>query len=232
LTQATPPARPPLARRPLSWLVLVAALLLIALAVAVGIAMGSAARSSTAAPSTSTPSDAPSAAPSTATDAPTASEPAAPPPASVIIPADCSGIYTHDWTADFHGLVLNPPWTQVPGNGPFWGSNNAGAVTVLEATTRLTCSWVGSSGGGDVGLITNIASLTSDQESSTIDHLVVEGYSCYEELEGTRCVIEWNSEAGNAGESHFLREGIWSATRWSEISPDGYTHDIVAAVFG
>jgi hypothetical protein len=34
------------------------------------------------------------------------------------------------------------------------------------------------------------------------------------------------------GESHFLREGIWIATRWGGNGPDGSTHDIVAAIFG
>lgn len=37
---------------------------------------------------------------------------------------------------------------------------------------------------------------------------------------------------GTVGESHFLREGVWLATWWLNIAPDGYTHDIVAALWG
>lgn len=230
MSQAQPDSPPPLLRRPAFWLVVVAALLLAGLATVVGLMLG-AGRGADA-----TASDTPTPGPVTTDDAttPPAAATETPPPAAttVVIPASCAEIYTRDWSADLGGLVLNPGWTETPGNGPFWGSNDNGAVTVLEATTKLTCAWVGPNGGGDVGIITNLAELTPEQVSSTLAHLESIGQTCYEELEGTRCVVEWNSEAGESGESHFIREGLWSATRWSNVVADGYTHDIATALFG
>jgi hypothetical protein len=229
LSQALPAPRPPLLRRPAFWLIVVAALLAVGVAVVIGIALGGQRGADASAGPTSAPS-------TVATDAaatPTADE--TEPPATeagAVIPATCGEIYTRDWTAELGGLVLNPPWTQTPGNGPFWGSNDNGAVTVLEATSKLTGAWVGSNGGGDVGIITNIAALTPEQVASTVAYLGTIGQTCYEELEGIRCVVERNSDAGDSGESHFLREGIWSATRWSNVVADGYTHDIATAIFG
>ena len=70
------------------------------------------------------------------------------------------------------------------------------------------------------------------QQEETLAHLGDLGYNCYEELEGTRCVVEQEGEVGAFGESHFMRSGIWIATGWVNAAPDGYTHDIVATVFG
>lgn len=229
MPQAQSDPRPPLVRRPAFWLVVVAALLLVAVASVVGLMLGAGRGADVAASNSPTPGTTTGAA-----TTPPAAASEAPPPAdtAVAIPASCAEIYTRDWSAGLGGLVLNPPWTETPANGPFWGSNDNGAVTVLEATTKLTCAWVGSNGGGDAGIITNLADLTPEQVSATLSHLASIGQSCYEELGGTRCVVEWNSEAGEAGESHFIREGIWSATRWSNVVADGYTHDIATALFG
>ena len=57
------------------------------------------------------------------------------------------------------------------------------------------------------------------------------GMDCYEESGGTRCVGEWEGVAGSAGESHFLREGLWIATRWDGPAVSGYTADIIAQLF-
>lgn len=231
MSQSPPAPRPPLLRRPAFWLITVAALLLIAVATVVGISLGAGRGSDASASGTPTPG---TVATDAATTTPPAAETEAPAPAApaVAIPASCVDIYTRDWSAELGGLVLNPPWTEIPGNGPFWGSNDTGAVTVLEATTRLTCAWVGSNGGGDVGIITNLAQLTSEQEASTATYLESTGQACFEELGGIRCVVGWNSEAGDSGESHFFREGIWSATRWSNVVADGYTRDIASTLFG
>jgi len=54
---------------------------------------------------------------------------------------------------------------------------------------------------------------------------------CDDESGGTRCVIE-REESATWGESHFVRDGIWIATRWGVSGPSGCTADIVAAIFG
>lgn len=216
------------------WLAVGAAVLLVAVAVFAGMAIGASSGGAGAAASDRpTPSaSATDASTTPSTVPPTETAPPSEAPGAAAIPASCTDAYTRDWGAELGGLALNPPWTETPGNGPLWGSNDRGAITVLEATSRLTCAWVGSNGGGDVGIITNLASLTPEQEASMAAYLAGAGQTCYAELEGTRCVVEWTSDAGDSGESHFLRGGIWSATRWSNVAADGYTHDIVAAIFG
>ena len=236
MTDVPPAPRPPLARRPQFWLALAAAVLAIAIAVAVGFAIGAAGGTPDAAgtPSpTSTPStQAPDAAtPPAESDAPDTEAP--PDQVEVVIPTSCDDIYTRDWSADLAPRVLNPAWTSDPAGGfKRYGSNDVGLVTMLEATTRLECNWVPESGPGHVFLVTGVAELTPEQQASTLDYLAESDMECYDELSGTRCVIE--SEAGGeaSGESHFLREGIWIATRWGGSGPSGYTHDIVAAIFG
>jgi hypothetical protein len=153
--------------------------------------------------------------------------------ADPLIPADCAKIYTKDWAPEMNGLALNPEWTADPASGVRYGSRDTGLVTVLEATTKVTCVWADPRGGGDTGgLTTNVARLTADQEASVREHLSSSGYTCYDELKGTRCVSEVVDDNGTVGESHFLREGVWLATWWLNIAPDGYTHDIVAALWG
>jgi hypothetical protein len=230
MSEHTQPApRRPLAKRPAFWLALVAVLLLGAVAIAVGVAIGSMTDAS--------PSDAQSdsAAPTPpATDgAASVTATAEPPAAGAAIPADCADIYTRDWAPDLAPRVLNPAWTANPGSDfKGYGSNDAGLVTVLEATTKLECNWVPETGAGHVFVITGVAQLTPEQQASTLEYLAGTDLECFEELEGVRCLVERSEGGENYGESHFLREGIWIATRWGGSGPDGYTHDIVAAIFG
>ena len=213
-------------RRPVFWVVIVAVFLAVAVALAVGIAMSGTPGGADAA-STRIPRPTPSgtAAPTPLPTATTASGP--------VVPADCSGIYTKDWSPEMHGLVLNPPWTLDPESGVRFGSKDTDLVGVLQTTAEVTCVWANPRGGSDAGgLTTNIASVSPEQSSAVIAHMKEIGYNCYDELGGTRCVVETPGDNGTVGESHFIREGIWSATWWLNTSPDGYTHDIVTAIFG
>lgn len=231
MTAAQPPAsdRRSLVRRPVFWIVLLIVAVVAALVVAAGVRFAADAASADgsddgAARPVPSQTAAPSAVP-TATTAPAASGP--------VIPSDCAGIYTKDWASQMDGLVLNPAWTEDPASGVRYGSKETGLQTVLEATTKVTCVWANAKGGSDAGgLTTNVAALTAEQSTDVIAHMNELGYNCYEELQGTRCVTETPNDNGTVGESHFLREGIWVATWWLNVGPDGYTHDIVTAVFG
>jgi hypothetical protein len=217
----------PLAKRPAFWLALVAVLLLVGVAIAGGVAIGSMTDASTS--DAASDSAAPT---SPATEAP-ASATAEPRAAGVAIPADCAGIYTRDWAPDLAPRVLNPAWTADPGSDfKGYGSSDVGLVTVLEATTKLECNWVPESGAGHVFLITGVAQLTPEQQAGTLEYLDGTDLECFDELEGVRCLVERSEGGENWGESHFIREGVWIATRWGGSGPDGYTHDIVAAIFG
>lgn len=234
MTQLPSVPRPPLARRPVFWLLLGAAVLLVVIAVVLGFALTAPLRSGDDAAATAGPTSAP---PLTATDAATAPMTEAPaPPAvesGVVIPGSCDGIYTRDWSADFAPLVLNPAWTETPDSGVRFGSRDEFAVAMLESTTVVTCKWGSPNGASDRGVTTNVARIDPRRAAEVTAHFETVGYRCYEELDGMRCVTETEpSPDGQAGESHFLRDDVWVATLWVNAGPDGYTHDIVAAIFG
>lgn len=157
------------------------------------------------------------------------------PPATVAVevPSDCSGIYTKDWAPEMWGHVLNPAWADGPDGTGVSGSNDEDLVATLTDTVELSCYWLNARGPSDNGHVTtDIAALTSEQTAAVLGHMNDIGFSCYPEHGGTRCVIEREGTEGPTGESHFLRDGIWSATAWYAISPDGYTADIERALFG
>ena len=147
------------------------------------------------------------------------------------IPHACEEIYTRDLTPDFHGLTLNPEWT----NDPAWWSGRYFDENVHHTATSqsaITCKWA-ADGPTDRGLFTNIAYISPLQMNELPARLQQLGQTCYEELQGIRCLYETpKTDDGNAGESHFFRDGIWIATHWVNAGPDGYTHDIVVALFG
>lgn len=230
MTQVSSTHRAPLLRRPLFWLIVVAAVL--AVAVVAGLWIGSSReRTSQSAPTdaptkTSEPTDA-------ATAAPETPAPSAETLPAIAIPASCDDIYTRDLTPEFAGLVLNPEWTLDPASGVQFGSRDESAVDLLTATAGLRCKWGHPNGGSDRGLTTNLARTTLEQASAMQEHFVASGYDCYGELGGTRCVIETEpTPDGQSGESHFFRGDVWVATLWINAGTDGYTHDIVAAIFG
>jgi hypothetical protein len=232
LTQVPDAPRPPLARRASFWLAIAAGLLFAAIAALLAVAL-LAPRGTTDAASTATPTaTAPTSAPPSTTAPPP--EPAPQPaPAVVAIPASCDGIYTRDWSSDLAPRVLNPTWIDDPANGfTRWGSNDVGLVTMLEGTTKLECNWVPESPGGHVFLVTSVATMTPEQQGSLLDYLATTGMDCYDEWAGTRCVVEGDEGGETWGESHFVREGVWIATRWGGSGPTGYTQDIVTALFG
>ncbi|KQO95821.1 hypothetical protein [Leifsonia sp. Leaf264] len=162
-----------------------------------------------------------------------ASSETGPPASDVTIPSDCSGIYTKDWTPEMRGHALNPAWVDGPDGPGISGSNDDELMAVLTDTTVLSCYWVNARGPSDNGHVTtDIAALTEEQSADVLARMNELGFSCYAEHLGTRCVMEQQSTEGPYGESHFLRDGIWSATAWYSISPDGYTADIEKALFG
>ncbi|TFV99883.1 hypothetical protein [Orlajensenia leifsoniae] len=187
-------------------------------------------------PFAATPTDAPdpndSVAPRDQDITPTPETQTAP---TVTIPTDCSAIYTKDWTPDFGGLVLNP---ERPGDD----SQKYAALDdvfgpTLQANSKLGCLWASADPGSDeVGLRTEVASLTPELQATLIEHAETSGYACADEFGGTRCDIESEAEVApdeaRSGTMHFFRDGIWVSTWWLRINPPGYTEDIEKALFG
>lgn len=224
------PEQRPLSKRPMFWILMVLVVLVAIIAILIGmLVVQGQAGGDDPQPTATEAQPTPEATTTTPTPEPSPTVPARVPGE---IPDDCTGLYTIDWSDELDGLVLNPPWTEEPDAGsPFWGSSDTGAITVLEATTQVTCLWVGPDGASEVGLVTNVASVTADQVDSMIEYLPDNGYNCYAELDGTRCLIEQSTETGVSGESHFFRDGIWLATQWANVDADGYTHDMISTIW-
>ena len=239
MTDAT--AKTPSAKRPRFWITItlsaIAAAIvavLVVLSVMTGPGGGAGMRPAAGASESSAPSTRPEATP---TAAPVVEQPpatiATPEPSAYPdrIPHTCEEIYTRDLTPDFHGLTLNPDWTNDPAR---WVGRYFDKTIHHTATSQsaITCKWA-ASGPSDRGLFTNIAYISPLQMNELPARLQQLGQTCSAEFDGTRCVHETPRTAdGNAGESHFFRDGIWIATHWVNAGPDGYTHDIVAALFG
>lgn len=221
---ATQPPKPRL-RRPVLWISIAAGLVLAFGAVAAGYAVGAGPSGGEAAEAVA---ETPSARPEPESSAPSAPLPEPSEEPVSVIPASCAGIYSTDWSAQLGPeLMLNPSWAEDPANGVRYGTDDEGLQTVLESTTQLTCIWGDEHGEGGGTITTNLAMLSPEQQESTLAHLAGTADSCYEEIGGTRCTSEVEHEGKNWGESHFVREGIWVATKWVYVAPDGYTHDIV-----
>ncbi|MGK9146165.1 hypothetical protein KXS11_00870 [Plantibacter flavus] len=225
---------PPAAKRKRNptviWLSVVAGLLAIALIVVIGLlAFGSggapSAGPSASASATSTPT--PSASGPPATSAPTQAPP--------VRPADCAALFPPgyiDSLTDGGILALNPSWTDDTIDTEFIGSNDGVLQDFLAMSEdRLNCALVKASGGGDLGIITNVAWVDADRQSAAIARMNEAGFTCSEESGGTMCFTESSTDAGDSGERHFLRDGTWVATRWANTAITGWTQTIVATLF-
>lgn len=221
---ATQPPKPRL-RRPVLWISVAAGLVLAFGAVAAGYAVGAASSSSEAAEVAADPS----ARPEPEASAPSVALPEAEPSEESVsvIPAECSGIYSSDWSAQLDGYVLNPAWTADPDRNSVIDVTDDELNAIVQAGDPLRCQWGHENGGSDRSLRTVVIAVTAEQSAAVLARLQTLGFSCYEELGGTRCVSEESDDNGTWGESHFVREGVWIATRWMNLAPDGYTHDIV-----
>lgn len=222
------PESVPVLRRPVTWLIAAAVVLVIAVVVVLVILLA--------------PPPADESAEPAAASRPSPAEPLAPSPVAVPepepvrdprIPADCTAIYTTDWSGAFApDYALNPAWSTAEGAPALFGTGDGTALPVLQETSQLTCGWLPpDAGDGTVGLVTNIAVVDEAQTATAIGAYQAAGMDCYEESGGTRCVGEWAGIAGSAGESHFIREGLWIATRWDGPAVSGYTADIIAQIF-
>jgi hypothetical protein len=148
-------------------------------------------------------------------------------------PTTCEAIYSPAMLDTFSQTSsLNPAWTATAAAGTRIGTSDPDLTTIIQGTDHLSCVWADPEGGSGSGLVTNVVYVTPEQSAAALQRLRDMGQNCYEELDGTRCVIELDTDGdGVAGESHFLRDGIWLATSFVNAGPDGYTHDIIATIW-
>lgn len=212
------------------WLSIVAGVLVIALIVVIGLLVvgsgGEPSAGSSASPSVS--------ASASATPAPTETS-AGETPAAPVRPTDCTQIFPAGYIeslTDGGFLALNPEWSLPELATSFFGSNDSELVSVISSNVdRLNCALVKASGGGDVGIETNILSIDATTQAAVLARMNAAGFTCSEENGGTMCFTEVSEDAGTYGERHFVRDGTWIATRWSNTSISGWTQAIVSTLF-
>jgi hypothetical protein len=148
-------------------------------------------------------------------------------------PASCEEIYSPAMLETFSGThTLNPAWTETAEPGTRIGTLDPELTGFVEAAPHLSCVWADPVGGSGSGLVTNVVFVTEEQTVATQERLEAVAQNCYEELGGLRCVMQSATDSdGTAGESHFLRDGIWLATSYVNAGPDGYTHDLIATIW-
>jgi hypothetical protein len=154
-------------------------------------------------------------------------------PAGGPTPASCDEIYSAGMMETFSEThALNPAWTATAEPATRIGTLDPELTGFITAAQHLTCVWADPVGGSGSGLVTNVVFVTEEQNIAARERLEAIAQSCYDELEGFRCVMQSDTDGeGSAGESHFLRDGIWLATSYVNAGPSGYTHDLIGTIW-
>ncbi|SFN92932.1 hypothetical protein [Mycetocola miduiensis] len=114
------------------------------------------------------------------------------------------------------GTTSEPPFSRSPG------------VAALQGAPALSCTW-GSA--GDFGLLTQVNEVSAEQAAAAGAALRDAGFLCSERAGGTSCEVVHSEDGAQWGEFQFLRGNIWLCTFWLNIAVDGYTDDMVAALW-
>ena len=165
------------------------------------------------------------------TTEPTTAPTTAPPAVGVVFPAACEDLFDQSMLDEMPRHVLNPPWMSEPGNPTMYGASDDALIQVIEGNKHLSCTFAKPSGGGETGITTNVVQVDAAAVATVTARFEALGHECFEELSGVRCVMETKHEEGLYGESHFLRDDIWLATIYANLSPDGYTHHIIGNIW-
>jgi hypothetical protein len=173
---------------------------------------------------TARPTPSATAAPVTPTPTPTPGSSAAP---GTPQPASCDELYSPEMVAAFGRMVLNPAWLEEVDYDMKIGADDPVQQGVIDANDSLLCQWGMPEGPSGAGVSTVVVWVDAGDTATIQAHLVDRGDNCFEQLDGLRCTTEGSNDEGYFGESHFLRDGIWVATEYSNAGPEGYTLDIV-----
>lgn len=164
----------------------------------------------------------------TPTPTPTATEP---PANAFTVPAACEDIYSAGMLASLEDE--NPPLND-PGV-TMLSTQDVDLLEIIEGgAPTIRCSWGTPS---EFGLATNVTVVDADQAAFVGDELAASGFGCEPLGDGTICRIEQkgvtlDDEEYTSGETHYIGGGGWVSTAWINFSPDGYTEDIVATLWG
>lgn len=147
------------------------------------------------------------------------------------VPGACEEIYSAEMIAT---LEADAPPLNDPGV-TMLSTQNVDLIQIIDGgAPTLRCSWGGPS---EYGLATNITAVEPEQAELIEAELAASGFACESLGDGTICRIEQkgitlDDEEYTSGETHYVGGGGWVSTSWLNFSPDGYTEDIVATVWG
>lgn len=148
--------------------------------------------------------------------------------AAKLLPEDCDDLYSPAMASQLKeaGLELTPNLIGPP--RPVGGSTDETLRRLVAHNQQIECNWFGEAG----VVLTVVAAPTASKIESALARLDQLGFTKTEEHGGVRFVVEHRAADGTAaGESHFLRDGLWFATRWRGFGPSGYTADMTRTVF-
>lgn len=178
----------------------------------------------TPSPTQTAPVESPSSAP-----APTA-EPTETAPAAAL-PASCDTLYSDSMRASLEAALP-------PANDPavtMLSSQNAQLAELLASGIPvLRCTWGGAEG---PGLATTIASIEPAQADAARAVMAESAFGCETVGDADLCRIERRGITLDdveyvSGEDHLLADGLWVATSWIDVLPEGYSADIAAQLWG
>ncbi len=134
------------------------------------------------------------------------------------LPTDCRAILSEDVLAQLDGVPLNDA-----AFGPS-GVGSDGTLTCVWADPRADTT----------RLVTTISAMNRGPALDMLNALADdEGFSCFTPDGGTRCEKTWPNEQYPVtdGRTLFWRDDVLIDTRYSNLSPSGYTSSIVEHLF-
>lgn len=137
----------------------------------------------------------------------------------VALPTDCRAILSSAVLAQLGDIPLN-----APAFGP----------SGVQADGSLICIWADPRA-DTTNITTTISRRYRGEALDMLNGLVkTQGFTCYTPDKGTRCEKEWPDPTYPVtdGRTLFWRDDVLIDTRYSNLSPTGYTSSIVASVFG
>ncbi|TBN56075.1 hypothetical protein EYE40_00940 [Glaciihabitans arcticus] len=148
------------------------------------------------------------------------------------VPNECSGLYSAAMVGTLIDAGLRLQLEATPADIVDSGSGDQTLRELMLQRPLIECVWLDSAGGKQSGVLTVVAEATPQLAAAVEQRASQLGLTRLSENGGQRWVTEGTDADGTkTGESHFLRDGLWFATRWYGQGPYGYTSDMVKRVF-
>lgn len=148
------------------------------------------------------------------------------PSADISSPGRCEDIYSPEMLASL--LATNPPLNDI--GVDLYSTNVVEGIEIIDSgAPSLRCTWGGPS---EFGLATSVTIVDAAQAQIISDAVLSQGFTCEPYADGKICRIMDENDYATTGETHYFRGNGWISTNWVNFSPEGYSEDIVATLWG